>query len=246
MLSLARPPDDVLRLAETTRVGRPNRAGLDTAVFRRMARVGIPVPRSSLLFNGIYLVIQRLAGDAAGPAAQAALGIGWNGEGIAFVLCVGWSAAASSLVGRFLGAGRPDLAERAAWRAAIQCAVMCAAWGAVLYLFDDGIAGLFAEEKDRAVLDLATSYYRIVALCLAPQAVEIVLEGAFGGAGMTVPPMVISIAFAVLRIPLAWALAFPLGLGATGIWWAIMATATLRGVACAVWFGRGTWKTRTV
>jgi putative MATE family efflux protein len=240
------PPDAEMRFLDTTRIGRPNRLGLDVAVFLRVARVGVPVFLASLLFNGIYVELQSIAGRAAGHAGQAALGVGWAGEGIAFVVCVGWSAAAASLVGRHLGAGDPATAERAAWRAAVQCAVLCAAWGAALFAFDDAVAGLFVEDADRDVAALATAYYRIVAACLAPQALEIVLEGAFGGAGMTVPPMVVSIVFTALRIPLALALAFGAGLGAEGIWWAIMITATLRGVACAAWFARGTWKTRSV
>jgi putative MATE family efflux protein len=246
LLRRAAPPEAEMRLVDTTRIGRPGRAGLDPAVFLRVARVGVPVLLSSLLFNGIYLVLQAIAGRAAGHAAQAALGVGWNGEGVAFVVCVGWSAAAASLVGRFLGAGMPEAAERAAWRATVQAAALCAVWGGVLFFFDRPVAGLFVEATDGEVLGLATAYYRIVAACLAPQALEIVLDGAFGGAGMTVPPMVVSIVFTLLRIPLALALAFGAGLGAEGIWWAIMITATLRGIACALWFAKGTWKTRTV
>jgi Na+-driven multidrug efflux pump len=244
MLTRSRPPDEELRLADTTRLGRPTRVGLDPAIFLRVSRVGFPVLLSSLLFNGIYLVIQRIAQAAGGPAAQNALGVGWNGEGAAFVVCLGWSAAAASLVGRALGAGRPDEAARAAWRASLQAAVLCFAWGVVLYVGDDAIAGVFTS--DPAVLHHGTAYLRIVAGCLAPQAVEIVLDGAFGGAGHTVPPMVITIGFSLLRIPLGLWLAFPVGLGPAGIWWAIAITATLRGAACAAWFARGTWRTRTV
>jgi putative MATE family efflux protein len=239
-----RPSDEHLRLSDTTLLGRPGRAGLDLALFRRVARVGLPVTLASLFFNAIYLVLQRIAERAAGPAGQAGLGIGWTGEGIAFVLCLGWSAAASSLVGRSMGAGRIADAERYAWRAATQCGLLCAAWGVVLWLFAEPIASAFTN--DPASLDLGAAYFRIVAICLAPQAVEIVLEGAFGGAGQTLPAMVISMVFTALRIPLAYGAAIGLGMGASGIWWTICITAILRGAVCAFWFQRGTWKTRSV
>ena len=79
-----------------------------------------------------------------------------------------------------------------------------------------------------------------------PQCFEVVLDGAFAGAGLTLPPMVISILISAVRIPLARWAAFDGGLGVAGIWWTIAATAALRGVVVAVWFARGTWKTRSV
>ena len=88
--------------------------------------------------------------------------------------------------------------------------------------------------------------WAIVALCLAPQALEIVLDGAFGGAGLTVPPLVIGATFSLLRIPLAAVAVLSWGLGPWAIWVVICVTAGLRGIVCALWFARGTWKTRTV
>jgi Na+-driven multidrug efflux pump len=92
----------------------------------------------------------------------------------------------------------------------------------------------------------AVVYYRLVALCLVPQCWEVVLDGAFGGAGLTVPPMVVSVSLTASRIPLAEWAAFRLGHGVTGIWVVIVATAALRGLVTAAWFARGTWKHRTV
>jgi Na+-driven multidrug efflux pump len=213
-------------------------------LFLRIARVGTPTFAASLLFNLILLELLRVASAVGGPAAQAGLGIGHTGEGMAYVLCLGWSAAASSLVGRHMGAGQLKTAEKAAWRAAFQCGALCLVWGVVLFVFADEIAWLFA--KDAAAQVHAASYFQIVALCLVPQAYELVLDGAFGGAGMTIPPMVVGISLSLLRIPLSWWAAFELGLGVEGIWWVICITAAVRGVIVAWWFSRGTWKTRSV
>ena len=65
-------------------------------------------------------------------------------------------------------------------------------------------------------------------------------------AGMTIPPMVVSMAMTALRIPFASLAAFQWGLGVRGIWMVIAATAALRGVVIAAWFSLGTWKRRTV
>jgi putative MATE family efflux protein len=247
-LGRARPDDEALRLRTDTPLGRPGLLGLDPVVFRRIARVGVPVGVAGLFFNGIYLVLYRIVGAAGGPAAQAGLGLGHTGEGFAFVLCLGWSAAASALVGQELGAGRPDGAERVAWRAVLQCGTLCGVWGLVLLVRGDAVAGALTL-LDPATADarpVAAAYFRIVSWCLVLQAADIVLEGAFGGAGLTVPPMVISASLSLLRIPLAWLLALELEQGVEAVWWVIAATAAARGLLVAAWFHRGTWKSRSV
>ena len=247
-LAQTRPSDEELRLSDDTPLGMPGGFGLDTKVLRRITRVGAPLAASSLFFTGIYLVIHRIAADADGAAAQAGLGIGHTGEGVAYVICMGWSAAASAVVGQSLGAGDTELAERAAWRAVLQCGLICFVWGLVLFFFADELARVLTltQDGDHAARVHAASYFRIVAFCLVPQAMEIVLDGAFGGAGLTLPPMIISTVFSLLRIPMSIWMAFDLGMGAAGIWWTIAITAALRGLVAGGWFLRGTWKTRTV
>jgi len=243
-LQRAQPAESEMRFDDTTRLGTPGGLGFDRAILFRIARVGMPTFVANILFDAILLVMLRIATEAGGPAAQAGLGIGHTGEGIAYVLCLGWAAAASALVGRHMGARQVRAAEKAAWRCALQCAALCLVWSLVLLIFAEQIAGLFA--KDAAAQAYAVSYFRIVSLCLVPQAFEIVLDGAFGGAGKTVPPMVIGVLFSAARIPLSWWAAFDLGMGVEGIWWVICITAALRGVVVAYWFSRGTWKSRSV
>jgi len=242
------PPKPEMQLAEDTRIGRPGLLGLDATILRRISRVGLPLAISSLFFTSIYLIIHRIAADADGAAAQAGLGIGHTGEGVAYVICMGWSAAAAALVGQSLGAGDVALAERAAWRSVLQCGAICFVWGLVLFFFADELARVLTltQDGDHAARIHAASYFRIVAFCLVPQAMEVVLDGAFGGAGLTLPPMIISSTFSLLRIPMSMYMAFDLGMGADGIFWTIAITAALRGLTAGAWFLRGTWKTRTV
>jgi Na+-driven multidrug efflux pump len=210
-----------------------------------MTRVGLPILQGGVFFAVIYLVIGALVGETGGAAAQAALGIGHRGEAFAYVLASGFSVAASSLVGRWLGARDAAAAEHAAWRTVAHCAAYCGIWALVLLVFGDAIASLFLETGTDAHA-LATSYYRITALCLVPQAFQIVLDGAAGGAGKTLPPMVVMVTASLLRVALAWVVAVPLGLGIDAIWWVLAITAILRGIAMTVWFRRGTWKSQSV
>jgi len=77
-------------------------------------------------------------------------------------------------------------------------------------------------------------------------AVEIVLEGAFGGAGDTIPPMIVSVPGAIARIPLAYLLCFTLDWGINGIWWTLTITSVVKAVVLAAWFKRGHWKLKQV
>ena len=244
-LSSARPPDDEIRLAPSTPLKPGPIPGLDLSVARRFARVGLPTAAAGLLFVGVYLFLSHIVTQAGGDAAQAGLGAGIKGEQVAYVIGIGFAAAASSLVSHRMGAGRPDVAGAAAWSAVRLASLGTGAWAALLFLARVPLARLFLGDDDVAV-GHAVDYFVIVALCLVPQCWETVLEGAFGGAGMTVPPMAVSGVLTAARLPLAWWFAIERGGGVPAIWVVIAATAAARGICLALWFARGTWKTRTV
>ena len=83
-------------------------------------------------------------------------------------------------------------------------------------------------------------YLRIGAISTMFAGAELVLEGALGGAGDTLPPMITSTTLTVLRIPLAaWAAT---RWGTSGIWWTISLTALGRGVAMMALWKWGRWK----
>ncbi|MEM7232674.1 MAG: MATE family efflux transporter, partial [Planctomycetota bacterium] len=237
-ISTQRPSDDQLRLHDKTLILRPI-LGCDVSIYRRIARVGLPAAYSGVFFSVIYLFISKIVAETGGTDAQAALGIGHRGESVAFMVCLGFSAAAASIVGRKLGEENPQAAHRAAWRATIHCAIISAVWAGVMFFFGDVIVSLIVSEGPTR--SYAVSYYAINAIAQVPQAVELVLEGAFGGAGMTMPPMIITVVLSAIRIPIAYYLTKDFGMGVEAIWWALALTATLRGVAMAIWFQRGTW-----
>jgi Na+-driven multidrug efflux pump len=74
-----------------------------------------------------------------------------------------------------------------------------------------------------------------------------VFPQAFNGAGDTLTPTWINLGcYWALQLPLAWALAVPLGLDEGGVFWAVVAAETVAAVVGAVLFRRGTWKATVV
>jgi len=206
-----------------------------------VCRVGLPTAITGMSFSLIYVFLTRTT-TLFGTPALAALGIGHRVESWLFMIGVGFGAATAAIVGQNLGAGRPDRAARAGWMAT----AFCSSLGVVAFVleltFPRQFAGLFTN--DLAVISEAAKYLRIVAVSQLAVCAEIVLEGALGGAGDTVPPMLASTAITASRIPLAaWAAN---RWGSAGIWWVISLTAIGRGVAMAVLWGRGGWRRRSV
>ena len=144
----------------------------------------------------------------------------------------GMSNAAATLVGQNLGAGRPDRAEQAVWRAALYNVCFLAAWGLAFVLFAGPIAGLFTD--DPVVQMWGSRGLRIIAMGFLFYAYGMVVTQSFNGAGDTRTPTWINFfCFWVLEIPLAWVLSHPAGLGPTGVF--IAMTVAFCTIAVVAW-----------
>ena len=123
-------------------------------------------------------------------------------------------------------------------RTSVTATVVCA----LMLAFPEQLATVFTD--DPAVVHETGRYLRIAAVAQILLVVEVVLEGALGGAGDTVPPMLASTTLTASRLPIAiWASA---QWGVDGIWWTITVTAVLRGVAMALLWRSGRWQRRSI
>jgi putative MATE family efflux protein len=214
------------------RVGRP-----DWRVMRQIIRIGLPTAVTGVVFSLIYVMVTRTA-TTFGTPALAALGIGHRVESWLYMIAVGFGAATAAIVGQNMGAGRSDRAARAGWLSVGFCSMFGLAACVLELIFPEQFAGVFSQ--DPAVIAEGAKYLRIAAFSQLGICAEIVLEGALGGAGHTMAPMVTSTAITASRIPLAaWAAA---RYGSAGIWWTISLTALARAIGM-MWIWRaGRWK----
>ena len=207
------------------------------ATIVTVCRVGLPTALTGVLFSAIYVVLTRTT-TRFGTPALAALGVGHRIESWFYMIGVGFGAAAAAIVGQNMGAGRTDRAERAGWQAAGFATIPGVLACVLMLAFPAQLAALFTP--DEAVIAETARYLRIAAVSQLFVAAEIVLEGALGGAGDTVPPMITSTVFTASRIPLAaWASG---RFGTAGIWWTISLTAAARGMAMMAIWRSGRWK----
>jgi len=217
-------------------------ADLGVVDLPRIARIGAPMALSVALYALVYWALLATSISPLGPAVNAGLGIGFSAlESFSWPLFLGVSVAASSLVGRYLGAGLPE----EAWRTVRRLLPVSAALGTVVWsLFwfaGPCLTGLFAG--DEASWRQATLYAAVLAWSQPFVAVEALMEGVLAGAGDTRAVFWTTVPLNLLRVPLAWVLAFPLGLGAAGVWWAIDATTVMKACAKGAMVAAGRWST---
>jgi len=228
-------------LALLTRRGLMRAGRVTWPTVRAVARIGLPTALTGVMFSLIYVGLTRTT-TRFGTPALAALGIGHRVESWLYTIGVGFGAAAAAIVGQNLGARKIDRAERAGWVTLGFATAPALVAAAAALIIPDRLAAIFTSEA--AVITVAAHYLRIGALADLTVCAEVVLEGALGGAGHTVPPMFTSTALTALRIPAAWWAADRWGVD--GIWWVISLTAAARGIAMIILWRAGGWKRKSV
>jgi putative MATE family efflux protein len=208
------------------------------ALILQLAKIGLPVTAGGVGFSAVYVVLGRFITDF-GSEQMAALGVGHRLEGAAYMTCVGFSVGAAALVGQNLGAGRVKEAAQSAHRAAIQATAFVLPISVILVWQAASFMGLFTD--DDATIAAGALYLRYAAPVVVFMAWEVVYEGAFAGAGDTVPPFVIGFLWTIARVPAAYLFAYVFGMGVGGVWLAIALSTVIKGVHMTLWFRRGRW-----
>ncbi|MDR3637508.1 MAG: MATE family efflux transporter [Isosphaeraceae bacterium] len=215
--------------------------------IHRILRVSLPAAGESLSNNLCQLwflgLINRL-----GAVATAAHGVAIRCEAIAFLTITAFAVAAGTLTGQYLGAGRPDLAERAAKSAwGLGVAVLCGL-GAVLYTQAEPMFHLFLGGRQPQVALQGVPVLRVVAFAMPALATISVVGGALRGAGDTRWPwLTVVFGYLLVRMPLTYWLTTPQsshgpGWGLYGAWIAMFADLSVRAVLMAARFLQGGWR----
>lgn len=223
----------------------------ELAAIRDLLRVGWP---NALAFCNEIVCWAIFTGWLVGLFGTLHLTAGWitlRYLHLSFMPAVGFSVAATSLVGKYVGAGRPDLAANRARLTLAMALVYMTACGVLFGVFRHELLELFLSGANLGSVD-AAEVVRVggwMMICAAVfqtfDAVGIVYSGALRGAGDTVFPGVITVVF-------AWA--FIVGLGALlatrwapewqslGPWIGASAYFILLGLGVGARFESGAWQ----
>lgn len=213
----------------------------------RIVRIAAPASVMGVLRVGAlaaFMAVLKYVPDA--TQAIAAVRGGFTIESIMFMPGMGLSLAAATLVGQSLGMKRPDRAERLGWTAGHHAGAVIFALCVPIFLGADAIAGTLVIGKPLIAHEMAT-LIRFMCVTETLFGYSMVMNGAMQGAGDTVRPMWITvISLWLLRVPLAWLLALPLHMGASGAWLSMALTQGVAGLLGMWFFKQGAWKTYKV
>jgi MATE family multidrug resistance protein len=124
-----------------------------------------------------------------------------------------------------LGLGAPAAARRAGFVAVALGASFMVAMALLLLLMPRTITGAYVDAGDPAnggLVAIAVQLFVIAALFQISDGVQVIAVGALRGYRDTAVPMLIAaIGYWAIGFAGGWLLAFPLGLGAVGLWWGL-------------------------
>jgi putative MATE family efflux protein len=218
-------------------VSKLNLYKFDFKIIKETFNIGLPISLNGITFSIIYIFVSGFIANH-GTVGFAALGIGHRSQSLAFQITVGFALVSTILVGRSMGEGNIQKAEKLVWKIFGMASVVIIIYSAVLFIFSSEIAELFSSDVE--VIKAASTYNKISAVVQIFSAAEVIFGGAFAGAENTLPTAVIGFPLNFIRIPLIAIFSFFWGLN--GIWVAISLTVALKGIILVIWFSTGRWK----
>lgn len=209
------------RLAEIWRLGWP---------------ISITIAFEAMLFNAAVFLMGRI-----GVNEMAAYQVALNVAAIAFMMPLGLSMAGSVRVGLMAGAKDEAGVRRAAALAILSSIGTIMLVAVPVMITPSGIAGLYLEASDPAnaeVLALVASFLPIAAAFALFDATQVAAAQALRGLKDVRMPMILTgISYWVIGFPTAAWLGLATPLGATGVWWGLLASL----LAAAILLGARLW-----
>ena len=218
---------------------------LDLPVLKTISKISWPASLQFLIGSGSWIVLTRLVAETGGTAASAGYQIAFRNFAFFILPAWGLSNAAATLIGQNLGAQQIERAEKSVYLTAKFTVALMAAVTIILVVLAHPIVGVFTN--DPVVLDHGTDALRILGTGFVFYGVAMVMTQALNGAGDSKTPTWMNFfCFWVFQTPLAYFLAYSLGLKSKGPTLAIpISQALLAGWAWA-YFKRGKWHLQKV
>ncbi len=208
----------------------------DPALLRRAFGIGFPLGLQLLAEVGIFSIVGLLVGRM-GVVQMAAHQLALTVASLTFMVPLGISMAASTLVGNAIGRGDTPAARRAGLLGIGLGAAFMLLMGLGLWTLPGPVARLLTS--DAAVIPAAAGLLAIAGAFQLFDGIQSCACGALRGAGVTRWAFGANVAgYWLLGLPFGLWLAHRAGLGPRGLWWGLTAGLALVSIAVAAKFER--------
>ncbi|MCF8001861.1 MAG: MATE family efflux transporter [Halanaerobiales bacterium] len=216
----------------------------DFSIIKKIVRIGVPSSvEQSMIAMGQLLMTSLVA--SFGTMTLAAYGIVNRIISLPTILAFGVGAAATTMVGQNIGAGKKQRAERTSKVSISIIFITMSVLGIILFIEPEFVIRIFNGAPE--VVKFGTSYLRIVALTFGFLGALHVSNGVFKGAGKTVPPMIISSSSLWLfRLGLAYLFINILSFSQMGLWWAVALSHIGGSILGLIWLKLSNWSTSVI
>ena len=224
--------------------GTANALGFDRSLMMILLRYGTPAGLEIFFsITAFNFFVQLLYSYGANTAA--AVTIVFNYDMLAFIPMMGLGFAASTLAGRYVGAGDIDGAEHST-RLTLLITWIYAASMMLIFVFGaNTLVRIFTsglEEGNSDIALLASMMLRLAALYTMGDATQLIYAGALRGAGDTKFVMWISVGAHWFFAGIAWFFIKVLNISAVSVWVIFICFVLLLGVGMLLRYRLGGWR----
>ncbi len=214
------------------------------ALIRRIISIGgmasVGQAGMALGFTVMNSALARIA-----TAAISAYVIGNSFISIALMPAMGLGQATATMVGQNLGAQQKARARRSAWAGMGLSTIILAIASVVVLIFRAALIRIFTSDPETT--RIALRMFFIVALAFPLMGIIQVVSGVYQGSGHTFYSMFFGLfRLWALRVPLVLTLPFAVGMGADGVWWAMLASNFGTAATSLGFFLSGNWMRRVI
>jgi len=211
---------------------------LKTKVVKTVLSVGIPVGISYGLMAFSNMAVFRIVSSFS-EYALAALGIGIRILQLASLPVVSIGIATTTLAGQSLGARDIKKTMQIGNISMLFSTAITIFFGIIFVTNAKFLVSIFTQNPQ--VINYGLQFMQIVSLYLVFIGITMSLTGVFRGAGDTLPPMFAGLFKLALLIALAILFSQNLGMGITGVWWAIFISYSIETIIITIWYASGKW-----
>lgn len=209
-------------------------------ILKRILNVGFPAAMEQGVLRTGQVLFARVV-SSLGTITFAAHQTSMNILSLTFMPGMAFATGCTTLVGQYLGAKRPEDAERCAYTSRNMGLAFGGAMALIFIFFGKYIAMLYTN--DMSVVLASALVLKIYAFAQPFQSIQFILAGGLRGAGDTKYPLYsTALGMWIGRVGLGWFFVNVVRMGLPGAWLGMAIDQIVRGIFISLRFRTGRWK----